>query len=182
LKGLLIDRANPAHAGLRRLLDGAGRGGVAEGADGIGELLARGAPGDLLLVQAESPAAARSQLCVRVRDGLVRVPVGEVRYFQAEHKYVWVRTARSRLLIPDSLRALAQEFAGRFVRIHRNALVAGCHVTGLSGQGRVSLAGVDETLPVSRRRLAALRRLIREGRESCVISPVGDSADEAGGR
>jgi two-component system response regulator AlgR len=91
--------------------------------------------------------------------------VDAVRYFLAEHKYVWVRTAQGRWLIADSLRALEREFAGRFIRVHRNALVAVPCLEGLEvrGGGRraVRLAGIDETLSVSRRRLAVVRRLLR---------------------
>ncbi len=170
MKALVIDNASPEHARLRRLLDDAGRNGVAEGAAGILELLACRLPGELVLVQTQPQAAARSHLCAGSRVGCQQVPVGEVRYFLAEHKYVWVRSAHERLLIRDSLVSLAQEFADRFVRIHRNALVATRYLTGLgaAGGGRchVSLAGIEETLPVSRRRATALRRLVRA--EHCI--------------
>jgi two-component system response regulator AlgR len=130
-------------------------------------LLANRRPGELVLLQSDTQADVRRSICARVRGGLQQVPVGEVRYFMAEHKYVWVRTADTRLLIRDSLQSLEQEFAGRFVRIHRNALVATYYLEGLSGSGygvcRVRLTGIDETLPVSRRRVAFLRRLVMAG-------------------
>jgi two-component system response regulator AlgR len=52
------------------------------------------------------------------------IPVGEIRYLQAEEKYVVVHHARGEDLVEDSLKALEAEFAGRFLRIHRNCLVA----------------------------------------------------------
>ncbi len=175
MKVLLIDTQSPEHARLHRLLEGVARP-LAAGADSTADVLALMAcqrPGALLLLQADTAqdtgrqGTARRQICVRVRGGLHYVPVGEIRYFLAEHKYVWVRTAKARVLIQDSLRSLAQEFSGGFVRIHRNALVATRYLAGLSGQTdgscRVRLDGIGELLPVSRRRVAAIRRLVRDG-------------------
>jgi two-component system response regulator AlgR len=163
MKTLVIDRASPVYARLCRLLEESGQAGSA----GLSELLACRVPGELLLVRAEPPGAVRSRLCARVRDGLRQIHVDAVRYFLAEHKYVWVRTAQGRWLIDDSLRALECEFAGRFVRVHRNALAAVPYLEGLEvrGGGRcaVRLAGIDESLTVSRRRLAAVRRQLRAG-------------------
>lgn len=160
MKVLVIDRASPDYAGLCRLLEERGQAGAA----GLPELLACRLPGELVLVRAEPPGTVRTRLCVRLHDGLRQVPVAAVRYFLAEHKYVWVRTPQGRWLIDDSLCALGREFAGRFVRIHRNALVAVPYLDGLAARGgrfAVRLAGIGETLPVSRRRLAAVRGLLR---------------------
>jgi DNA-binding LytR/AlgR family response regulator len=169
MKVLVIDSASPEHARLCRLLQGAGCRVATGDAGGLADLLARCASGELVVVQSAPGRAPRQRFCVRVRDGLHQVPVGEVRYFLAEHKYVWVRTAQTRLLIRDSLQSLAGEFAGQFVRIHRNALVATRYLSGLTaaGSGRwgVSLDGIDESLTVSRRRLPTVRRLIRGNQE-----------------
>jgi len=180
MKVLVIDTLSPEHARLRGLLEGAGplRACEAECADDVLALVADQRPGALLLLQAGSSQAARTamrrRICARVRGSLQQVPVGEIRYFLAEHKYVWVRTAGTRVLIQQSLQSLAEEFCGRFVRIHRNALVATGYLTGLSRQAdgsfRVRLAGIEERLPVSRRRLAAIRRLIVSDMENTVHS------------
>ncbi len=110
--------------------------------------------------------AARQRICVQVRGGLQLVEVSEVRYFQADQKYVTVSTADSQLLVEETLKALEDEFAGQFVRIHRNALVARRYLVGLvkDAEGRtcVRLAGIDTTLEVSRRHSAAIRRLLKE--------------------
>ena len=45
-------------------------------------------------------------------------------YLQAEEKYVVVHHARGEDLIEESLKSLEDEFGERFVRIHRNCLVA----------------------------------------------------------
>lgn len=165
IRALIIDTATPEYACLRPLLDGANPGGWVDGASGILELLASRQPGELVLLQPGPRAGMHHLLYASVRGDLQQVAVSEVRYFMAEHKYVWVRTAQSRVLIRASLAALAEEFAGHFVRIHRNALIATHYLTGLSrsrdGRCSACLTGIDETLPVSRRRVAVLRRLVR---------------------
>ena len=110
--------------------------------------------------------APRTHLCARVRGGLRLMPVDEVLCLQAEHKYVTARSAADSLLIEDSLKSLEAEFGDRFVRIHRNALVAVDAVRGLEktadGRTCVVLEGLELRLEVSRRLLPALRRLLRE--------------------
>jgi two-component system response regulator AlgR len=73
----------------------------------------------------------------------------------------------SQLLLEDSLRALEDEFAEDFVRIHRNALVAPAHVRGLErdADGNVSVVfeGRPEKLLVSRRLMAQVRKRLRAG-------------------
>jgi two-component system response regulator AlgR len=111
--------------------------------------------------------AARSHICARVRGTLQVMPIEEVRYFQADNKYVTARDAGQALLIEDALKALEEEFTDRFMRIHRNALVARAHVKALEkdAEGRclVVLDGVEEKLEVSRRHAPELRRWLRGG-------------------
>ena len=66
----------------------------------------------------------RAQICARRGDQLKLVPVSDILYFAADQKYVTMRHRGGSELIDESLRALADEFAGDFVRIHRNSLVA----------------------------------------------------------
>ena len=104
-------------------------------------------------------------LVVQDRQGSERVPVETIVYFKAEHKYVTARTACRRLVLDASLAQLQIRFGARFLRIHRNALVARHAVRALhplhgaqDGQRwALRLDGVDERLPVARRHLAALR-------------------------
>jgi two-component system response regulator AlgR len=104
---------------------------------------------------------ARRHLCVKVRGDLHLVPVAEIRFFRAEQKYVTVRTTEAEFLIEESLKSLEDEFGERFVRVHRNLLVAAEYITGMdrlaSGGWGVRLQDIDETLDVSRRHLSALR-------------------------
>ena len=66
----------------------------------------------------------RSQICARLGEQLRLIPVEDIYYFAADQKYVTVRHRGGSDLIDESLRALADEFAPDFVRIHRNSLVA----------------------------------------------------------
>jgi two-component system response regulator AlgR len=115
--------------------------------------------------QARGEHRARSHLCARVRGNLVLVPVGDIHYLLAEDKYVVVHTAKGEVLIEEALKTLENEFSERFVRIHRNCLVARDRLAGLlrapDGSIHVKIEGTDASLEVSRRNLPALRKLVR---------------------
>lgn len=110
-------------------------------------------------------APARTHLCARVHGDLVLVPIEEIRYLQAAHKYVTVHEGAREILIEESLTALEREFGERFLRVHRNALVARGHFVGLErgtdGRRYARVRGADTRLEVSRRHLPGLRRLLR---------------------
>jgi two-component system response regulator AlgR len=114
---------------------------------------------------AADPGRRRTHLCARVRGSLVLVAVGDIDYLLAEDKYVVVHHAKGEVLIEEPLTALEEEFGERFVRIHRNCLVALSKLSGLdrAPDGRVlaRIAGVAAPLEVSRRNLPALRKLVR---------------------
>lgn len=115
---------------------------------------------------AEAGAGARTHLCASSRGRLSLMPVAEVLYFQADHKYVSARSATEEILIEDSLKALEQEFADRFIRVHRNALVAREAIKGLvkeAGHTRLLIHGVEARLEVSRRLLPTVRRCLKRG-------------------
>ncbi|WP_137896789.1 LytTR family DNA-binding domain-containing protein [Ramlibacter sp. 2FC] len=119
------------------------------------------------------PAAAPSQDClvIQERGRTERVPLAEVLYFKAELKYVTVRTARRSHLLEGALSELEERYGERFMRIHRNALVARSALRALEkhhdpeeGEGwAVRLDGIAELLAVSRRQLAAVREAIAGG-------------------
>ncbi len=120
---------------------------------------------------AKAAAQAREYLSVTERNRIHLVPVRDVVYLRAELKYVTLRTRAGEHLIEESLVALEREFAERFVRVHRNCLVARTAVRGFerSAEGgdephwNVVLDGVPERLPVSRRQWAEVRLLVKEG-------------------
>jgi two-component system response regulator AlgR len=110
--------------------------------------------------------SARSHLCVQVQAGLHLVPIKDVVFFQADQKYVIVKTPEKAYLLDESLKALEDEFAGLFIRIHRNTLVSLRHIEVLQRQrdGRLSIQclGIDEKLIVSRRLAAKVRSCFKE--------------------
>src|SRR5690606_22281818 len=63
-------------------------------------------------------------LLIQDRGRTERLSLAEVLYFKAEQKYVTVRTATRSYIMDGSLSELKAKFAARFLRIHRNALVA----------------------------------------------------------
>lgn len=110
--------------------------------------------------------APRTHLCIQKPRGLLLIPVSDILYFQADQKYVSVCHVHGEELANDTLRTLEQEFGERFLRIHRNALVAADRLTGLSqlpgGGYEVALDGTPRRLPVSRRHLGLIRRHLRQ--------------------
>jgi two-component system response regulator AlgR len=125
------------------------------------EQLARAAEG------AMGPAqGARAYLSIVERNRIVLVPVREIVFLRAEQKYITLRTREREHLIEEALVALEKEFADRFVRIHRNCLVARAAIRGFERAGNgdeaswaVVLDGLAERLPVSRRQWPVLREL-----------------------
>ena len=117
-----------------------------------------------------APQADLTQEVVLIHDRgrTERIPLGEVLYFKAELKYVTVRTAARSYILDDSLSELEARYAPRFMRIHRNALVARRavralekHYDAIEGEGwAVRLDGLSELLMVSRRQVAAVREAI----------------------
>lgn len=104
----------------------------------------------------------RSHICARVRGGLQLVPVDDIIYFQADHKYVTVKSTADEVLIEESLKSLEEEFENRFIRIHRNALVAVQYLEGLEktsdGRCQAKLRGCDDRLDISRRHVSNVRK------------------------
>ena len=136
----------------------------------------------LALQRGISPAAASApsddgaSIIVTDRGRVLRVPLTEVLYFRAELKYVTLRTADHTYVLDEALSDLEQRLGERFLRIHRNALVARIAVRALErrpgaaaagereeegGEGwAVRVAPVDEWLAVSRRQVAAVREAL----------------------
>ncbi len=114
---------------------------------------------------------AADHLLIQDRGRVERVPVTDVVYLKAELKYVTVRTRERSHIYDGSLSDLETRYPERFVRVHRNALVARpClralerhHGGGTDADGwEVALHGVDERLAVSRRQLASLREVLQQ--------------------
>ncbi len=116
----------------------------------------------------------REFFSVAERNRIVLVPVGEVLFLKAELKYVTLRTGTGEHLIEEPLISIEREFGERFVRVHRNCLVARGAIRGferVAGNAEeephwsVMLEGADERLPVSRRLWPTVKAVLPEGRE-----------------
>lgn len=114
---------------------------------------------------AASPANARTHISARLRGSLRLIPVEDIHYLQADEKYVVVHHARGEDLIEESLKSLESEFPERFVRIHRNCLVAREEIVELrrspDGAVHAVLRDVMTPLEISRRCLTQLRETLR---------------------
>jgi len=109
---------------------------------------------------------ARNYISSRSRRGITLIPVKDIFYFRAEHKYVTVRYPEGEALIDDTLKNLEDEFGNNLARIHRNCLIAVKFLSALEkndqGLPCVRLRGLDETLDVSRRHLPKIRQLMMQ--------------------
>ncbi len=116
--------------------------------------------------------AGRAHLSVHERGRLLLISLDDILYLKAELKYVTIRTTTAEHISEESLVALEEEFADRFVRVHRNALVARAAIVGFervdSGPSdggephwEVLLHQTTERLPISRRQWPIVRSVIR---------------------
>lgn len=114
----------------------------------------------------------RRHLSCHERGRLLLVPVAEVLYFKADLKYVSARTRDRAYLLDETLTHLEEEFADRFVRLHRGVLVARDALTGFArGVGGGEDGGdqwlalvkdlPEERLPVSRRQWPVVKQLVK---------------------
>ncbi|MGH6623949.1 MAG: LytR/AlgR family response regulator transcription factor [Burkholderiaceae bacterium] len=125
---------------------------------------------------AKTIGSVRSHITVSERGRMLLVPVDEVVYLRAELKYVTIRTRTREHLTEESLTMLEAEFGERFVRIHRNALVAKNDILGFQrvrgavdddgesseGHWEVLLRDVPERLPISRRQWPTVKAAAKQ--------------------
>jgi two-component system, LytTR family, response regulator AlgR len=108
----------------------------------------------------------RSHLSIHERGRVLLVPIDKIIYLRAELKYITVRTAEREYLIEESLTHLETEFGERFIRLHRNCLVAPHFIAGYEKrmnqdneqQWVALLKEIPETVAISRRQ----QHLVRE--------------------
>jgi len=104
-------------------------------------------------------------LVARLGERVTRISLGEIRVLSAEDKYVSVHYLGGIALVEDSLVQLEARYGDRFLRVHRNALVARRHLRSLfrdaEGAERVEVDGVDCCPEVSRRNLPEVRRTLK---------------------
>ena len=114
----------------------------------------------------QSPEA-RTHFSVTERGRVHLIPVQDAVYLKAEQKYITLRTLAREYLLEDSLTRLEEEFGSRFVRIHRNCLVARDALAGFEREVESGgdahwvalLRELPERLPVSRRQQHIIKDL-----------------------
>ncbi|RML98775.1 Alginate biosynthesis regulatory protein AlgR, partial [Pseudomonas syringae pv. maculicola] len=116
---------------------------------------------------AESVSGPRTHISARTRKGIELIPLDQVIYFIADHKYVTLRHEGGEVLLDEPLKALEDEFGDRFVRIHRNALVARKRIESMKrtpvGHFELFLRGLNgDALIVSRRHVAGVRKMMQQ--------------------
>lgn len=115
------------------------------------------------------PAEPQEVLLIQDRGRTERVPLSEVLYLKSEFKYLTVRTATRSHILDGSLAEFEERHGNRFVRVHRNALVARAAIRalekyddGVDAEGwALRLEGIPEPLVVSRRQLSTVREAMR---------------------
>ena len=108
----------------------------------------------------------RTHLSIHERGRVLLVPIETIIYLRAELKYITVRTAEREYLIEESLTNLEAEFGERFIRLHRNCLVAPPFIAGYEkrlnqdneAQWVALLKGINETVTISRRQQHLVRQ------------------------
>lgn len=116
-------------------------------------------------VREHTAFGARTHLNATQSGKLQLIPVADIRYLRAEHKYVEAATDANTYLVDESLASIETEFPDRFLRVHRGALVARAYVRALereaNGKSELALAGITKRIEVSRRMLPKVKDLFK---------------------
>jgi len=112
--------------------------------------------------------ATRRAICATAHGEMRVIPIESVAYFCADQKYVSVVHENGEDLIDESLKSLEEEFAERFVRIHRSVIVSVERIDRLERRddGRTVVVlrdrSDDNVLTISRRHVADVRRRLKD--------------------
>ena len=107
----------------------------------------------------------RTHISVTTRKGIDRIDVNTIYCFIADQKYVTIQHTKGETLTDETLKELEQTLDGRFIRTHRNALVAIQHIDALerthTGIFQVRLKNHNYRPQISRRHLSAVKALLQ---------------------
>jgi len=115
-------------------------------------------------IEAVQGKTRRTHISAISQGKIVMIPIEQIQCFRADNKYVSVYQGGRETLIDESLKDLEEEFADRFLRIHRNALVSLDYIVVLektSDGYLVQLRDMPEKLTVSRRHIADIRQKLK---------------------
>lgn len=114
----------------------------------------------------EEQAGETAQLAVRTHRGTELIDLDQVRYCEADQKYVTLHHSGGETVTDYTLKELEQAYPERFLRIHRHTLTNTSFIHSLvrsrNGQHQLYLRDVEQPLPVSRRHAASVRRWLEE--------------------
>ncbi len=115
--------------------------------------------------QKELKQSERQHISAKTHRGMELIPLKDIRYFIADQKYVTVYHIHGEHLLDETLKELQDEFAEKFVRIHRNALVSKQHIEALErdtqGQFHIRLSNMLTRPLVSRRHVGDIKELLK---------------------
>ncbi len=118
------------------------------------------------VVSGQLPAESKAHITAKTHRGIELIPLDNVRYFLADQKYVTCYHTGGEHLLDTPLKELEQEYPGRLLRVHRNALVSIAHIQALErspeGGYRVRLAGMDTAPAVSRRHAMQVKDVLQK--------------------
>ncbi|MCH9692507.1 MAG: LytTR family DNA-binding domain-containing protein [Gammaproteobacteria bacterium] len=115
-------------------------------------------------INVSAPLPGRSQIKVINHRRIQLLEVSAIRCLVADNKYVIAHHPAGEAMLSESLVELEAEFGQRFVRVHRNALVAVEFIVALqkNGSHRIQLNGVTIQPLVSRRLAPTIKNLIEQ--------------------
>ncbi|MCO8167840.1 LytTR family transcriptional regulator [Pseudomonas sp. 21LCFQ02] len=103
------------------------------------------------------------------RGDIVRVAIADVSYFKADSKYVVAYHDGGELMLNSPTTALEDAYGHRFVRAHRNTLIARDRLLSFQGEkarirepATVRLDGVTDPIVVSRSNVAVVRAAVAQ--------------------
>lgn len=135
--------------------------------EALADALARAQKLNRLQVQqlAEGRPEAGGQLAVSGHRGTELIEVADLRYCQADQKYVTLHHAHGETLCGYTLKELEQNYPDQLLRIHRNTLVGRRFIQGLhrrrNGQTVLTLKDSETALAVSRRHAGEVRQWLQ---------------------
>ncbi len=111
-------------------------------------------------------AALLTRYEVRENGKMLSIPIDDIYWVKASGNYAELHTTRGVTLVRKTLSQIDREFgSGGFFRSHRGAIVNGRHVLAIKpesdGSGFIVQLANDEAAPLSRRKLSALREMLK---------------------
>ncbi|OZB20222.1 MAG: DNA-binding response regulator [Marinobacter sp. 34-60-7] len=111
-------------------------------------------------------ASGTEQLAVRTHRGTELIDLNDLRYCEADQKYVTLHHSHGETVCDYTLKELEQAYPQHLLRIHRHTLVGVRFIQGLrrtpDGQSQLALKDTDTRLTVSRRHASQVRQWLQE--------------------